>query len=112
MSAEVAAGIRRVGVVGAGVMGSGIAQWMAARGFDVVLRDAQPAALGRAAEVMRGLFAGAVARRKMSEAEAAAGLQRLATTHGLAEDALAGPGAALLRQFLQAGVIGPLAVPG
>ncbi len=82
MSAEVAAGIRRVGVVGAGVMGSGIAQWMAARGFDVVLRDAQPAALGRAAEVMRGLFAGAVARRKMSEAEAAAGLQRLATTTG------------------------------
>ncbi|MBA0339945.1 DUF2063 domain-containing protein [Stenotrophomonas maltophilia] len=38
-------------------------------------------------------------------------LQRLATTHGLAEDALAGPGAALLRQFLQAGVIGPLTAP-
>ncbi len=38
-------------------------------------------------------------------------LQQLAAAHGLAEDALAVPGAALLQQFLQAGVIGPLAVP-
>lgn len=38
-------------------------------------------------------------------------LQHLATAHGLAEDALAGPGAALLQQFLQAGVIGPLTSP-
>jgi len=38
-------------------------------------------------------------------------LQQLATSHGLAEDALAEPGAALLLQFLQAGVIGPLAPP-
>jgi hypothetical protein len=43
--------------------------------------------------------------------EGQAYLQQLATAHGLAEDALAGPGAALLRQFLQAGVIGPLTAP-
>ncbi|EMR0602112.1 TPA: putative DNA-binding domain-containing protein [Stenotrophomonas maltophilia] len=38
-------------------------------------------------------------------------LQQLAAAHGLADDALALPGAALLQQFLQASVIGPLAVP-
>ena len=38
-------------------------------------------------------------------------LQQLASAHGLAGDSLAGPGAALLQQFLQAGVIGPLASP-
>ncbi|EOW2137083.1 putative DNA-binding domain-containing protein [Stenotrophomonas sp. GD03908] len=38
-------------------------------------------------------------------------LQQLAAAHGLAEDALAEPGAALLQQLLQAGVIGPLASP-
>ena len=38
-------------------------------------------------------------------------LRQLASGHGLAEDALAEPGAALLRQFLQAGVIGPLTAP-
>ena len=38
-------------------------------------------------------------------------LQQLATTHGLSEDALAAPGAQLLLQFLQAGVIGPLSPP-
>lgn len=38
-------------------------------------------------------------------------LQQLAAAHGLPEDALAGPGAALLQQFLQAGVIGPLDAP-
>jgi len=38
-------------------------------------------------------------------------LQQLATAHGLAADALAAPGAALLQQFLQAGVIGPLLPP-
>ncbi|HDS1101530.1 MULTISPECIES: putative DNA-binding domain-containing protein [Stenotrophomonas] len=38
-------------------------------------------------------------------------LQQLATDHGLGADALAEPGAALLQQFLRAGVIGPLAPP-
>lgn len=83
MSAGAAgAGIRRIGVVGAGVMGSGIAQWVAAHGIDVVLRDAQPAALARGAEVIRGLFAGAVSRGKLTESAAAAGVQRITATTG------------------------------
>jgi 3-hydroxyacyl-CoA dehydrogenase/enoyl-CoA hydratase/3-hydroxybutyryl-CoA epimerase len=82
MSGAVDCGIRRVGVVGAGVMGSGIAQWIAAHGYDVVLRDAHPAALARGAEVVRGLFAGAVRRGRLTEAAAAAGVQRIAATTG------------------------------
>lgn len=72
--------VRRVGVVGAGVMGSGIAQWCAACGFDVVWRDANEAALARGLEVARELFAGAVQRGKLSADEAAAGEARLKPT--------------------------------
>jgi len=71
-----------VGVVGAGVMGSGIAQWLAARGFDVVLRDVQPEFVARGLEVARGLFDEAVKRKKLSAIEANAGLARLSTTTG------------------------------
>lgn len=72
--------VRRVGVVGAGVMGSGIAQWLAARGFEVVLRDVSPDLLDRGLGVARGLFDEAVKRGKLSAGEATAGLQRIATT--------------------------------
>lgn len=74
--------IARVGLVGAGVMGSGIAQWLAARGCSVILRDTQPAALERASAVIRGLFEGAVSRGKCTPDEAAAGLRRIAVTTG------------------------------
>ncbi|MCC6415829.1 MAG: 3-hydroxyacyl-CoA dehydrogenase family protein [Opitutaceae bacterium] len=74
--------IRRVGVIGAGVMGSGIAQWCAACGCDVVLRDVNDAVLARGAEVVRGLFDGAVRRGQLAAAEADAGFARLRTTTG------------------------------
>lgn len=72
--------IRRVGVVGAGVMGSGIAQWLAARGFEVVLRDVQPEFVERGMMAVRSVFDEAVARGKLSAADASAGLRRIATT--------------------------------
>ena len=72
--------LRRVGVVGAGVMGSGIAQWLAARGFDVVLRDVNEEFLARGISVARELCAEAVKRGKLSAGEADAVLQRIATT--------------------------------
>lgn len=72
--------IKRVGVVGAGVMGSGIAQWLAARGFDVVLRDVQPEFIERGLSVVRGLFDDAVKRGRLSRPEADEGLSRIATT--------------------------------
>lgn len=76
--------IRKVGVVGAGVMGSGIAQWCAARGLAVVLHDSQPAALERAQTVIAGLFAEAVKRGKLTETAAAEARGRLTQAAGLA----------------------------
>ncbi|MBI4621900.1 MAG: enoyl-CoA hydratase/isomerase family protein [Verrucomicrobia bacterium] len=74
--------IQRVGVVGAGVMGSGVAQWLAAHAFEVVMRDVQPALVERGLGVIRGLFDDAVKRGKLSTAEGSAGLRRVATTAG------------------------------
>ncbi len=71
---------RTIGVVGAGVMGSGIAQWCAARGHAVVLRDVQPAFVARGLAVIRGSFDEAVARGKLAPAAAAAALARVRTT--------------------------------
>ena len=73
---------RKIGVVGAGVMGSGIAQWCAARGHDVVLRDVKPEFVERGLAVIRGVFDEAVARKKMKPDAAAAGLARVKTTTG------------------------------
>ncbi|MDB6168710.1 MAG: 3-hydroxyacyl-CoA dehydrogenase [Verrucomicrobia bacterium] len=70
----------KIGVVGAGVMGSGIAQWCAARGHEVVLRDVKPELVERGAAVVRGLFDEAVGRQKTSPEAAALGLARLKTT--------------------------------
>lgn len=70
----------RIGVIGSGVMGSGIAQVLAVAGHDVWCYDVDDAALGRAREsVDSGRFgvASSVARGKLSEEDAAAALGRL-----------------------------------
>lgn len=72
--------IRRVGVVGAGVMGSGIAQALAAGGLEVVMRDVQPELVARGFDVIKRLFEEATKRGKLSAGEAAAGLGRVTTT--------------------------------
>ncbi len=74
--------IRKVGVVGAGVMGSGIAQWLASRGLDVVLRDVQTGALERGLAVTQGLFDDAVKRGRMTAENAAASRRRITSTTG------------------------------
>ena len=72
--------IKRVGVVGAGVMGSGIAHALAAAGYEVVLRDVQPDLVARGLAVVRGLFDDAVKRGKLSPAAAHHGLSRVSAT--------------------------------
>jgi 3-hydroxyacyl-CoA dehydrogenase/enoyl-CoA hydratase/3-hydroxybutyryl-CoA epimerase len=57
-----------IGVIGAGVMGSGIAHWCAAHGYGVMLCDANSEALDRGVAVIRQLFADQVARGKMTKA--------------------------------------------
>ena len=79
-TAAPAAPLKRVGVVGAGVMGSGIAHWLATRGFDVALREVDSASLERGLGVARRLFDDAVKRGRMSAGEANTALQRITGT--------------------------------
>ncbi|MEX2194572.1 MAG: 3-hydroxyacyl-CoA dehydrogenase NAD-binding domain-containing protein [Thermoleophilaceae bacterium] len=70
---------QRLGVVGAGTMGSGIAQLGCLAGIATVLHDPLPEALERGAEgLRRGLVKGAE-RGRWSEADAAAAAGRLET---------------------------------
>lgn len=69
--------VRRVAVVGAGVMGAGIAQWTSARGLPVTLTDVSPDALARGLRTIETVYREAAARRIFTPAEAAAGLDRV-----------------------------------
>lgn len=66
-----------VGVVGAGVMGSEIAQVFAAAGHDVVLIDVDPAGLARGLEHVAGICARRVKRGAMDSATADAIVARV-----------------------------------
>jgi 3-hydroxyacyl-CoA dehydrogenase len=73
----------RIGVIGAGVMGGGIAQCTAAAGYATVCTDVAPAALDAARrDAAEGRFglAGAVARGKLSTADAEAARARITWT--------------------------------
>jgi 3-hydroxyacyl-CoA dehydrogenase len=81
-------GTERVGVIGSGVMGSGIAQVLAIAGHDVRSYDVDAAALERArTSIATGRFgvAGAVERGKLTQAAADAALARLTFTTQLDE---------------------------
>jgi len=80
----------RTGVIGAGVMGAGIAQVLAVAGCEVVLHDVDADALARAEqEVRRGRYGleATVARGTLTEDAATAALTRLRATTELAEAA-------------------------
>jgi 3-hydroxybutyryl-CoA dehydrogenase len=76
--------IRRVGVIGAGQMGNGIAHVFALAGFDVVLHDVSEAALEAAPGIIRGNMDRQVHRGKITEAERDAGLGRIRLERELA----------------------------
>ena len=59
-----------IGIIGAGVMGSGIAQWCAMHGYGVILCDSDKAALDRGVTVIRDLFSDAVKRGRLTYDEA------------------------------------------
>ena len=69
--------IDRVGVVGCGLMGSGIAEVAARAGCDVVVVEADEAAADAGRQRIQKSLATAVARGKLTEADEAAVLQRL-----------------------------------
>ncbi len=69
----------RVGVVGAGTMGNGIAQVFAQAGFDVRLVDTVPPALDRARDAMARSLGKFVEKGKLSAKDRDAALGRLTT---------------------------------
>jgi 3-hydroxybutyryl-CoA dehydrogenase len=79
--------IARIGVVGAGTMGNGIAQVFAQAGFQVRLCDAVPAALDRARGSIEKSLGRFVDKGKLAAADRDAALGRLTTGSDL--DALA-----------------------
>jgi 3-hydroxybutyryl-CoA dehydrogenase len=78
--------VRRIGVVGAGTMGNGIAQVFAQAGFDVRLVDAAPGAVDRARTTIEKSLAKLVEKSRLTAAERDAALERL--TAGTSIDAL------------------------
>src|SRR5687767_10339056 len=71
--------VRRIGVIGAGTMGNGIAQVFTQAGFDVRLVDAAAPALDRARGSIERSLAKFVEKGRMSAADRDAALARLAT---------------------------------
>ena len=61
---------RTIGIIGAGVMGSGIAHWCALNGFGVIMCDSRKEAIEHGVTVIRGLFAEAVQRGRLTREEA------------------------------------------
>src|SRR5256885_2796790 len=64
-------------VIGAGVMGSGIAQWLSSRGVTVILRDVAREQIDRGLANVEKIYAGAVKRGLMSEEKAKQGRARI-----------------------------------
>jgi 3-hydroxybutyryl-CoA dehydrogenase len=69
--------IKRVGVIGAGQMGNGIAHVFALSGFEVLLHDVSEAAMAAAPGLIRANMDRQAARGKITEAERDAGLARI-----------------------------------
>ena len=77
--------INRIGVIGAGQMGNGIAHVMALAGYEVVLTDISQPALDAAIETIRGNLSRQVGRGKIAETAMEAALARITTTLKLAD---------------------------
>ncbi len=72
--------LSRVGVVGCGLMGSGIAEVAARSGLDVVVLEADEAAVQAGLERLGSSLSQAVRRGKLSEDDRVAALDRIAVT--------------------------------
>jgi len=77
--------IQKIGVVGAGQMGNGIAHVMALAGYDVLLNDINDTALSEAIATIDKNLERQVSREKISSDEKAATLGRIVTTKSLTD---------------------------
>ena len=69
--------ITHAAVIGSGVMGSGIAQWLSSRGVSVILRDVNREQLDRGLATIEKTYGDAVKRGLMSEEKATQGRARI-----------------------------------
>ncbi|HHW64398.1 MAG TPA: 3-hydroxybutyryl-CoA dehydrogenase [Rhodocyclaceae bacterium] len=72
-------GIEKVGVVGAGTMGNGIAQALAVAGRDVVMMDVGEAQVKRGLDTISGSLDRLIKKEKMTAGEKTAAMSRIAT---------------------------------
>jgi 3-hydroxybutyryl-CoA dehydrogenase len=77
--------IKKIGVIGAGQMGNGIAQVAAQAGFDVVMSDIAQESLDRGVATITKSLDKLVSKGKLTEEQRAAALGRLTTTLSLEE---------------------------
>ena len=66
--------VKNAAVIGAGVMGAGIAQWISSRGIKVLLKDIKPEFVAKGIASINKLYSAAVKKRVMTKSEAAAKL--------------------------------------
>ncbi|MCP3963867.1 MAG: fatty acid oxidation complex subunit alpha FadJ [bacterium] len=69
--------VERIGVLGAGFMGSGVAQVLAHKGYEVLLKDRDHESLGRGLAHCSGLFDKLVKRRKYRPVEKKLAMSRI-----------------------------------
>jgi 3-hydroxyacyl-CoA dehydrogenase/enoyl-CoA hydratase/3-hydroxybutyryl-CoA epimerase len=74
--------IERVAVIGAGLMGASIAQWLSARGLRVLLRDIDPERVADGMRRIAGLYRDAGKRRLLDAKEARNGMDRISPVTG------------------------------
>jgi len=72
--------IRKIGVVGAGQMGSGVAEVVISSGYHVLMRDVTPEAVEKGVKRIQGDLGKRVQKGKMTSEEKDATLKRLSTT--------------------------------
>ena len=77
-------------IIGAGIMGGGIAQVVAQAGYEVLLYDSRPSAASEARERLANVFDKLVGKNKISRDEAASSLQRITSISNLEDVASAG----------------------
>ncbi|MBD0864721.1 MAG: 3-hydroxybutyryl-CoA dehydrogenase [Rhodobacteraceae bacterium] len=77
--------IQKIGIIGAGQMGNGIAHVMALAGYDVLMTDINQATLDTAIQIIDHNLGRQIGRGKVSEVQASTALGRIQTTMKLAD---------------------------
>ena len=77
--------IEKVGVIGAGQMGGGIAHVFALAGYDVLMTDISEDALAKARRTIEGNLDRQVSRERITEGDKSAALERISSTGKLSD---------------------------